>query len=241
MQNLLTGKLKPNGTWRKEDEFYKDDKFGKVPIGWIVKPVGDKSVCQLNPNYKFIKGEEYPFLPMEAIYDKFNGINYFERRKVDTSSGYARFKNGDILFAKITPCTENGKVAFVDNLNSDIGFASTEFIVLSPNENVNPKYLYYRVINGDVHRLAVSLMEGTTGRQRVPAKVFRNRIFIVIPSDKEEQRIIAEKIGSVDNHFLSKQTKIKKLERLKKALMQNLLTGKVRVKVPKVEFQTEKW
>lgn len=235
MQNLLTGKLKPDGTWRTPDEFYTDEKFGNVPVGWEVKAIGDKDVCEINPSYKFVKEKMYTFLPMDAINDKFSGVKYYEDRFIDSGNGYTRFREGDILFAKITPCTENGKVALIQKLNSPIGFASTEFIVLSHSDNVDSRFLFYRVSNPDVHKLAVSLMEGSTGRQRVPGKIFRNRIFIAVPNELTEQKLIADKIENIEELINAKQAKITKLQRLKKSLMQNLLTGRVRVSVAGVE------
>ena len=230
MQNLLTGKLKPDGTWRNDDEFYEDEKFGKVPVGWEVKAVGDKSICNINPNYKFKKGKEYDFIPMDAINDQFRGVGYLELRKID-GGGYTRFKLGDILFAKITPCTENGKVALIKEMNTEVGFASTEFTIFSPNETVNNEFYYYLLSSDRVHNLAVSLMEGTTGRQRVPWKVFKNRVFAPIPCNVNEQIFISSKIKSIEMNNASKQTKIQTLQRLKKSLMQNLLTGKIRLDV----------
>ncbi len=233
MQNLLSGKLKPDGTWRTEDEFYVDNKFGKVPIGWTMKPIGDKSHCKINPNYSFIKGESYDFIPMDAINDGFRGVSYLESKVID-GGGFTRFKLGDILFAKITPCTENGKAALIESMTTNIGFASTEFIVFQPLEKIDNQFFYYLLSSGTVHKLAVSLMEGTTGRQRIPWKIFKNRINVCIPDDVEVQKSIAMKLKSFENSNNQKQTKIQTLQRLKKSLMQNLLTGKIRVDVEKV-------
>ena len=227
MQNLLTGRMKPDGTLRKEDEFYVDEKFGRVPLGWEVKAIGDKDVCKINPVYKYKKKEVYDFIPMEAIKENFEGVDYVEKQVIDNGS-YTRFKAGDILFAKITPCSENGKVAYIDHIDSEVGFASTEFIVFHPTENVDGKYVYLLLSSGNVHRLAISLMEGTTGRQRIPWKIFRNRIFVPMP-DKVEQTIIVDKILAFDKQIKENNNKIAVLERLKKSLMQNLLTGRVRV------------
>mgnify|MGYP003411912492 FL=1 len=231
MQNLLTGRMKPDGTLRKEDEFYVDEKFGRVPVGWEVKAIGDKDVCKINPVYKYKKKEVYDFIPMEAIKENFEGVDYVEKQVIDNGS-YTRFKAGDILFAKITPCSENGKVAYIDHIDSEVGFASTEFIVFHPTENVDGKYVYLLLSSGNVHRLAISLMEGTTGRQRIPWKIFRNRIFVPMP-DKKEQNKIVEKILVFDKKNSYNYSKIAVLERLKKSLMQNLLTGRVRVKISK--------
>lgn len=228
MQNLLTGRMKPDGTLRKDDDFYVDEKFGKVPVGWEVKAIGDKSVCQINPNYKYKKKEVYDFVPMEAVKENFGGLDFIEKQVIDNGS-YTRFKAGDILFAKITPCSENGKVAYIKHIDSEVGFASTEFIVFQPSDNVNGQFIYLMLASENVHRLAISLMEGTTGRQRIPWKIFRNRIFVPMP-DKEEQNKIVEKILVFDKKNSYNYSKIAVLERLKKSLMQNLLTGRVRIK-----------
>lgn len=74
-------------------------------------------------------------------------------------------------------------------------------------------------------------MEGTTGRQRIPAKIFRKRIFISLPENIDEQKKISEKIKAVEQMITTKQDKITKLQIMKKSLMQNLLTGKIRVRV----------
>ena len=229
MQNLLTGRMKTDGTLRKEDEFYMDEKFGKVPMGWEVKAVGDKSVCHINPNYKYKKKELYDFVPMEAVRENFGGLAFVEKQVIDNGS-YTRFKAGDILFAKITPCSENGKVAYIEHIDSEVGFASTEFIVFQPMDNVNGRFVYLLLASENVHRLAISLMEGTTGRQRIPWKIFRNRIFVPMP-EKDEQTEIVNRLVSFDKLITDKKLKIATLERLKKSLMQNLLTGRVRVKV----------
>lgn len=227
MQNLLTGRMKPDGTLRKDDEFYVDEKFGKVPIGWEVKAIGDKKVCQINPVYKYKRKEIYDFIPMEAVKERFSGLDYVEKQLIDNGS-YTRFKAGDILFAKITPCSENGKVAYIEHIDSEVGFASTEFIVFHPTDEVNGRYIYLLLTSENIHRLAISLMEGTTGRQRIPWKIFKNRIFVPLPC-KEEQTNIVNRILVFDKQINNYYNRINILETLKKSLMQNLLTGKVRV------------
>lgn len=228
MQNLLTGRMKPDGIFRTEEEFYEDEKFGKVPIGWDVKAIGDKKVCQINPVYKYKRKEIYDFVPMEAVKERFGGLDYVEKQLIDNGS-YTRFKAGDILFAKITPCSENGKVAYIEHIDSEVGFASTEFIVFHPTDEVDGHYIYLLLTSENIHRLAISLMEGTTGRQRIPWKIFKNRIFVQMPG-KEEQTSIVNKILIFDKQINNYNNRIITLKSLKKSLMQNLLTGKVRVK-----------
>ena len=229
MQNLLTGRMKPDGTLRKDDEFYVDEKFGKVPKGWEVKAIGDKSFCTINPSYKYKKKEVYDFVPMDAVRERFGGLDYIEKQIIDNGS-YTRFKTGDILFAKITPCSENGKVAYIEHIESEIGFASTEFIVFHPTEQVDGRFVYMMLVSENVHRLAISLMEGTTGRQRIPWKIFQNRIFVAMPNKKEQAEIV-QLLISFDKQIIDKQINITILDQLKKSLMQNLLTGKVRVRL----------
>ena len=229
MHNLLTGKIKPDGSKRREEEFYIDDKFGKVPKGWELKFIGDSFVSIIEPNYSFKKGKQYDFLPMEAVLEKSQGISYFSKRKIETG-GLCRFKNNDILFAKITPCTENGKIALVEKIKSELGFGSTEFIVISPSKNIISKYLYNFLLLNRIHGKAVSLMEGTTGRQRVPLSIFKKNLKICFPKDLSEQKEIVEKLEIYQNKIKVNNIKILKLQKLKKSLMQNLLTGKIEVK-----------
>lgn len=88
------------------------------------------------------------------------------RKNIDTrkmeGSGLSRFKVGDTLFAKITPCPENGKVAFVDSLPAELGIGSTEFIVLAPRDDCNPRFLYHLVCSHAVRGRAAARMEGST-------------------------------------------------------------------------------
>ncbi len=230
MQNLLTGKMKPDGTWRTEDEFWIDDKFGKVPNGWVVKFIGDEYVSQINPLYDYEINKEYDFLEMAAVENNFEGIKQYDKIFLSKkNSGYACFKNGDILFAKITPCTENGKIAIIENCSTEIGFGSTEFIVISPSSNINNYLLFSYLSLGNIHKRAVGLMEGTTGRQRVPWKIFKNVLQIAFPINPEEQLKIVEPLQSIDKNLKNRLTRLNHLHKLKKSLMQNLLTGKVRI------------
>jgi type I restriction enzyme S subunit len=88
-------------------------------------------------------GRDYPFVEMASVGEDFAGILRFDARPLE-GSGLARFRVGDTLFAKITPCTQNGKVAFVGTLPDDVGLGSTEFIVLSPRLGTDPRFLYHR-------------------------------------------------------------------------------------------------
>jgi type I restriction enzyme S subunit len=187
------------------------------------------NVLTINPKYKLYNDKEYPFVEMAALNEKTKSIEYFGNRK--QSSGYSVFKNDDTIFARITPCTENGKICLVSNLKN-YGLGSTEFIVLSPNDKneLLPDFLCYYCQTDRVRNYAVSQMRGATGRQRVPDKVFKNDLFIILP-DIETQKKIVSTIKSVENYVNKVQDEKKKVQNLKIGLMQQLLTGKIRVKV----------
>jgi type I restriction enzyme S subunit len=194
---------------------------------WPLRYVADPDVAALNPNYAAETGKTYPFVPMENIREQCEGLSGFESRMLD-AGGYTFFKNGDIIFAKITPCTENGKIARVEELPAEVGFGSTEFIIVSPRPSVDERFLYYQLARGDVRALCTSLMEGTTGRQRVPVSIFRKRIQIPVPPDRDEQAAIADALELIDNAVRAARESIAKLERLQKSLMQQLLTGRLK-------------
>jgi type I restriction enzyme S subunit len=172
-----------------------NDCFPDTPPEWDKRPIS--ALADINPRYPVKKGQELPFIEMAAVAEQFGGILSIDRRKLE-GSGLARFKVGDTLFAKITPCPENGKVAFVHDLPTQYGIGSTEFIVLSPKANCDPRYLYHLVCAHAVRGRAASRMEGSTGRQRVPEDVFEKRLLVPVPTPGE-QSDIARILDAVDS------------------------------------------
>lgn len=146
-------------------------------------------VVDINPRYRLTKNSRKHFVEMAAIDEKTGKLRYFKNKK-SKSSGFSKFKENDILFARITPCTENGKVAVVEGLNGETGVGSTEFIVLSPRE-VNPTWLYFLLKNNRIKTAAVSSMKGTTGRQRVSKEFFYELEIPEVGLD-EQQKIVKE-------------------------------------------------
>lgn len=194
---------------------------------WPLRYIADPTVAKINPNYAAEIGKTYPFVPMENVRENCEGLSGFEYRMLD-AGGYTFFKAGDILFAKITPCAENGKIAQVRSVPGEVGFGSTEFIVFSPDPAVDARFIYYQLSREDIRSLCVALMEGTTGRQRVPTSIFRTRIQIPIPPSRAEQHTIACFLEMVDSVIAATRESIAKAERLQKGLMQHLLTGRLK-------------
>jgi type I restriction enzyme S subunit len=199
---------------------YKDTLAGRVPIDWEVSAFSE--IAEINPKRTLKKGTVYPFVEMAALDSDSHRVKFTRLRKYE--GGGTKFQNGDTLFARITPCTENGKTAFINFLEEkEFGHGSTEFIVLGPKDNVNPKFIYYSTKWDKVRNIAIAKMEGTSGRQRVPSRVFMEDIFIPIPPFPEQKKI-AEILTKLDEAIEKTTQVIEKAERLKKGLMQRLLT-----------------
>ena len=114
-------------------------------------------------------------------------------------SGGAKFKNGDTLVARITPCLENGKTAYVDFLDDEeVAFGSTEFIVLRAKEGISDsRFIFYFAISDEFRDTAIQLMSGTSGRQRVDTEALKRKVFTLPPLP--EQKAIAEVLSSLDD------------------------------------------
>ncbi len=143
-------------------------------------------VADINPSYNLTKNSKNHFIEMSAIDETSGKISYFIN-KTSENSGLSRFKENDILFARITPCTENGKVAIARGLEDEVGLGSTEFIVISPKK-VLADWLYFLLKTPEIRDSAVKSMTGTTGRQRVPKEFFET-LFIQVPSLEVQRRI----------------------------------------------------
>lgn len=145
-----------------------ESELGPVPEGWPI--VSASALAHINPPTKVPKEGLKPFLPMNCLSDSSMLINGFEHR--DGNSG-SKFRNGDTLFARITPCLENGKTAFVQFLPDDqsVAFGSTEFIVLR-SRTVTPEFVYLLARSDPFRDNAIKSMSGASGRQRVREACF---------------------------------------------------------------------
>lgn len=139
-----------------------------VPEGWLPATFAD--LVEINPRTPFAKDIERPFVEMSALSETSMVIGQRSKRVI---GGGAKFKNGDTLFARITPCTENGKTGFVQFLEDDdlVASGSTEFIVLR-SSIVNPWWVYCMAREDKFREHAIRSMAGSDGRQRVNPKCF---------------------------------------------------------------------
>jgi type I restriction enzyme S subunit len=157
-----------------DDHFFKSAKTRKLP-----------EVAEINPTYKLTANSSRLFVEMAAIDELRGRVSYFKDKK-GSSSGLSRFRDNDILFGRITPCTENGKVAVCEGLGRETGVGSTEFVVISPKRGINPKWLYFYLKTYMVRKQAKRSMIGTTGRQRVPNEFFEGLDIPILPLEKQE-------------------------------------------------------
>ncbi|MGM8213419.1 restriction endonuclease subunit S [Virgibacillus sp. W0430] len=179
-----------------------DDKSATVPL---------KDLCMINPRKSEIAEDLYEkeitFLPMTSVSE--NGeVNLSETRILsDVYSNYTYFAEGDVLFAKITPCMENGKGAIVKGLKNKIGFGSTEFHVLRPNKDITPEWIYFLTKSREFREIAEGNMTGSAGQKRVPRSFLENyQVTIPTKSKQDEFEVFyyeTEKIKQKINRSLS--------------------------------------
>ncbi len=140
-----------------------DSELGEIPEGWEVKALGE--VVELNPTEPMKRGTVAPYLDMASLPTFGSSPSTPVLREFKSGT---RFRDGDTLFARITPCLENGKTAFVQLLSDDtVGWGSTEFIVLRAIPPVPPEYTYLLAREMAFREHAIQSMTGTSGRQRV--------------------------------------------------------------------------
>jgi type I restriction enzyme S subunit len=151
---------------------------GPVPLGWPV--VNSSSAITINPKVEIPKNDPVPFVPMGSLSESTSHISATERR---LNPGGSRFLNADTLFARITPCLENGKTAYVQILeDGQAGAGSTEFIVLR-SRLLTPEYVYLLARSDSFRAHAIKSMSGASGRQRVRREAFDSYSLAVPPSD----------------------------------------------------------
>ncbi|HFI0595282.1 TPA: restriction endonuclease subunit S [Streptococcus suis] len=152
---------------------------------WTKKKLSD--IADFNPRETIKKGAIAKKIPMDVLRPLYRDIPYYVE---EDFSGGTKFRNGDTIMARITPCLENGKTAQVSILNDgEVGFGSTEYIVFRAKEGIADKdYLYYLVCSPEVREPAIKSMVGSSGRQRVQTDVVKN-LEIDVPPLVEQEKI----------------------------------------------------
>ena len=200
-----------------------DSELGEIPKGWSIEPLPD--VIDVNPTRTLRKGVEAPYLDMANMPTQ----GHSPDEVVDRVFGSGmRFANGDTLVARITPCLENGKTAFVDFLEAgEVGWGSTEYIVLRPKPPLPDEFTYCLARSTEFRDFAIQRMTESSGRQRVPAESLSHFRVVVAPKP------VAELFGQLIKPLFVRSSAASKESRalaaLRDTLLPKLISGEVRV------------
>jgi type I restriction enzyme S subunit len=203
---------------------FEDSELGEIPKGWKVVPLPD--AVEVNPTRSLRKGDIAPYLDMANMPISGHVPNEVVARPFDSGM---RFINGDTLVARITPCLENGKTAFVDFLeDGQVGWGSTEYIVLRPKPPLPEEFAYCLARSNQFREFAIQSMTGSSGRQRVPAESLLH-FNVTLPSKK-----IADQFGKTITPIFARARaaacESRSLAVLRDTLLPKLISGELRVK-----------
>jgi len=183
-------------------------------------------LSELNPNFQCPSTVELSdpvsFIPMGDVSDSGHWTTRRTRPLKSVRQGFTPFANGDVLFAKITPCMENGKGAHVMDLANGVGFGSTEFHVLRPKPGADARFIFHHTQHRELRFAAEAAMTGSAGQKRVPTEFFRK--WKIYAPGKEEQARIAQILDILDTQIQKTETLIAKLEKIKEGVLYDLLT-----------------
>ncbi len=196
---------------------------GSVPDGWDVRSLTD--LVELNPPRSIRKGLPAPYLDMKNM--PTDGHSPDEVSLRPFSSG-TKFTNGDTLIARITPCLENGKTAFVDFLkDGEVAWGSTEYIVLRPRSPIPPIFAYLLSRTNEFRSFAIQAMTGTSGRQRVPFSALTH--FSIAAPPENILLAFGELVEPLIARSSAARSESRLLGRLRDLLLPRLLSGELNV------------
>lgn len=195
----------------------------KPKEGWKKVKLGE--CCEINPKTdtsKVLDDDIIVFVKMEDVSNdgfitSFNEKTYQSLQK----KGFTVFQNDDVIFAKITPCMENGKGALVRDFDTKICMGSTEFHVIRACENISIDFIYQLTISKQFRLKAEMQMTGSAGQQRVPISFLEDYLFYI--PDLSEQCRIASILSGIDKKIESEEKVLEKYKKIKKGLMEKLL------------------
>lgn len=200
--------------------------LGLVPIGWEPTPVPDAVI--INPSVRVPKDGMKPFVPMGCLSNDSMLISNVEMREGNSGS---KFQNGDTLFARITPCLENGKTGYVQFQPTEtaVAFGSTEFIVLR-SKTLCPEYVYLLARSESFRANAIKSMSGATGRQRVKEACFAS--FLIAQPDSTTLKLFQQAVSPMFRMVKVLAQKNANLRSQRDLLLPKLISGEIDVSNP---------
>ena len=224
--------IRENPRFRRYPEYKQSgvDWIGEIPKDWKVlkaKHVGSSNPSKNNPKTTCLKDRPVVFLPMERVQTDGTIDQELRLPYSQLKNGYTYFEEGDILIAKVTPCFENGKIVHIKNLETSVGFGSTEFIVIRPDlQKVFPPFLYYIFRSDPLRSIGKHFMTSAIGLKRVPTEFVEN-FQIPIPVYQEQTQIakfLDRKIKQIDELIRVKERRIELLQEQRTALINQTVT-----------------
>ena len=181
----------------------------------MVKTLPLSEFVEINPKVKLKKGVEYPFVEMGFVVPENRYVSADNKRSY--KGGGAKFRTGDTLFARITPCLENGKIVQFSGANNEVGFGSTEFFVFRHKEGISDAgYVFYLASSSIIRKPAEKSMSGASGRQRADLASIMD---MDIPAPTlHTQHKIAAILGAYDDLIENNTRRIRILEEMAQAL-----------------------
>jgi len=204
----------------------------KLPEGW--RWVKLSTVAEINPRRpsNFIRTDRAPttFVPMSAIDERTGQITNSELRSYhEVKKGYTYFAEGDVLFAKITPCMQNGKHAIAKELMDGIGFGSTEFHVIRAGTEITAEWIHYFIRQPKILLSATTYFTGAVGQQRVPEEYLAS-LEVPLPPLPEQKRIAAilnEQMAVVESARLNTEAQLDAISKLPAAILRQAFNGEL--------------
>ena len=195
-----------------------------IPEGWSMCTAGN--VIEFNPKTPLKKGCIKQSVPMTALSTSSMVLNSSEFTMTESNSG-AKFRNGDTLFARITPCLENGKTAFVAGITSEEGtVGSTEFIVMRAKK-INPYMVYLLARTEEFRKTAINSMTGSDGRQRAQVDKIMQFPYLLAPQSTLEA--FSQLVEPIFEQVYLKNSQIAQLSQARDRLLPKLMSGEVEV------------
>lgn len=200
---------------------FEESELGAVPKGWKWMPLND--AYEINPTRKLKKGETAPYLDMAGVQTQGHSVSGVIQREMGSGT---KFMNGDTLLARITPCLENGKTAFVDFLPTDqTGWGSTEFVVLRPKAPLPQYHAYLLARHPAFREHAIRSMSGTSGRQRIQNDVLSQ--FPVAVPNEPIAKAFSELVLAVQESIQEGHQQAGTLSELRDTLLPRLISGQL--------------
>ena len=203
-----------------------------LPDGWMWTTL--EEVSELNPRIdkQSIDDDlEITFLPMKNVEELSGKIDLSETKRFSElkRKSYTPFRDGDILFAKVTPCMENGKIAIAYDLKNGIGFGSTEFHVIRLSEEQSKQFFFFYFLQQKFRQEAKRAMTSAVGLLRVPTDYMR-KVPIPLPPLLEQQAIVSEvesRISVVDEVEKTVTAELRRAEQLRQSILKRAFSGKL--------------